>query len=49
MRHKPPRDQQGLGRRSRPVGEGIGLRKWHRMDGTKKGAPTGVDRDIRDI
>ena len=46
LRHDPPWDRQGPGRRLILAGEGSGLRKQWRMDGTKKGAPTGVDRDI---
>ena len=49
MSHDPPWDQQVPGRRSRLEGEGSGSRKWRRMNGTKKGAPTGVDRNISDV
>ena len=31
------------------AGEGSGLRKWRRMDGTTKGSPPGVDRDVRNV
>ena len=49
LRHGPHWDQKGPGRISRPDGEGSVLIKLQRMDSTKKGAPTGVDRYIRDI
>ena len=49
MIHNPTWDQQGQGRRSRPAGEGSGLRKWQRVDITKKGAPTGVYRYVSDV
>ena len=49
MIHNPSRDQQGPGRRSRPEGEESGLRKWRRVDGTKKGAHTGVYREVSDV
>ena len=48
FRHDPPQYHQGLVRRSRPSGEEIGSSKWQRMNGTKKGSPTGVDRDVSD-
>ena len=49
MRHDPPRDWQGPGCRSRPAGDESGLSKCWSIDGTKKVAPTGVDRKISSV
>ena len=38
-----------LCRRLSTAGEGIGLMKLWRMDRTKKGAPTGVNRDVSGV
>ena len=47
--HYPPQDRQGLGCSSSLAGDGSGLRKWWRVDGTKRGAPTGVYRDASGV
>ena len=49
MIHNPRRDQQGPGRRSRPAEEESGVRKWRRVDRTKKVSPTGVYMDVSDV
>ena len=47
--HDPPRDRQIQGYSSRPSGDAGSLRKWWRMEGTKKGAPTGFERDVGNV
>ena len=47
--HDPPQDRQGPGFSSRPAGDGIGFRKWWRVDRTKGGEPTGVYRDASGV
>ena len=46
LRREYPRNWQEPGRMSRPEWEGGGLSQWQQKDITKKGATTGVDRDV---
>ena len=48
-RQDPPRDRQRPGCRLIPEGKGSGLSKCRGMDRTKKGVPTGVNRDVSGV
>ena len=49
LKRESPQNRQGAGHRFRPEGEGIGLSQWQHKNGTKKGSPTGVNRDAHDV